>query len=233
MQNAGLDDLQTGIQFAGRNTNNFRYADDTTLMAGSEEKLKSLLMRVKEESETAGLKLNIQKAKIMASDPITSWQVDGEQWKQWQTLFFGLQNHWDEDHSHEIKRHLLIGRKALTNLDSLLKSRNHHFADKVPYSQSYDFPSSHVQMWELDHKGDWAPKNWCFQTVGLEKSLESRLYTAEIKQVHPKGDQPWLFTGSTGTEAEAPVLWPPDAKNQFIGKDPDDGKDWGQEEKGV
>ena len=102
-----------------------------------------------------------------------------------------------------------------------------------PYSQSYVFSSSHVWMWELDHKESWAPKNWCFWTVVLEKTLESPLDSKEIKPVNPKGNEPWIFIRRTDAEAEAPILWPPDAKSQLIRKDSDAGKDWGQEEKGM
>ena len=124
MRNAGLEETQAGIKIAGRNTNNLRYADDTTLMVESEEELKSLLMKVKVESEKVGLKLNIQKTKIMASGPITSWEIDGEQWKECQTLFFRAPKITaDGDCSQEIKRRLLLGRKVMTNLDSILKSR--------------------------------------------------------------------------------------------------------------
>ena len=120
----------------------------------------------------------------------------------------------------------------MTYLDSVLKCR-HYFANKSPYSQSYGFSCSHVWMWELDHKEGWAPKNWCFQTSVLEKTLESPLDCKEIKPVNPKGNQPWIFTGRTDAEAEAPILWPPDAKNRLIGKDPEAEKDWRQEEKGM
>ena len=106
--------------------------------------------------------------------------------------FLGLQNHSRWWCSHEIKRHLLFGRQAMTNLDSILKNRDHHFADKGPYSQSYGFSSSHAQMWELDHKESWAPKNWCFWTVVLEKTLKSPLDCKEIQPVHSKGDQSWV-----------------------------------------
>ena len=123
MRNAGLEEAQAGIKIAGRNINNLRYADDTTLMAESEEKLKSLLMKVKEESEKVGLKLNIQNAKIMASGPITSWQIDGETVETVADfIFLGSKITTDGDCSHEIKRHLLLGRKVMTNVDSILKS---------------------------------------------------------------------------------------------------------------
>ena len=128
MRNAGLDEAQVGIKIARRNINNLRYADDTTLMAESKE-LKSLLMKVKEESEKVGLKLNIQKTKIMASCPTISWQIDG---KQWLNLFFlGSKITADGDCSHEIKRHMLLGRKVMTNLDSILRSRNITLPTKV------------------------------------------------------------------------------------------------------
>ena len=123
MRNAGLDETEAGIKIAGRNSNSLRYADDTTLMAESEKELKSLLMKVKEESEKVGLKLNIQKTKIMASSPITLWQTDGETMET-VGLYLGSKITADGDCSHEIKRHLLFGRKAMTNLDSILKSRD-------------------------------------------------------------------------------------------------------------
>ena len=110
------------------------------------------------------------------------------------------------------------------------KQRHHHFADKGPSSQSYDFSSSHVWMWALDCKEGWALKNWCFQIVVLEKTLESPL---DCREIHPKGNQSWMFIGRTDVEAEAPILWPSDAKNWLIWKDPDAGKDWGQEEEGA
>ena len=116
----------------------------------------------------------------------------------------------------------------MTKLDSVLKTR-HHFADKGPYGQSYGFPSSHIQMWELDHNEGRVPKKWCFQTVVLEKTLEIPSDSKEIKPVNPKGNQPWIFIGKTDIEAEAPILWPPYVKSRVTGKDHDAGKDWGQE----
>ena len=112
-------------------------------------------------------------------------------------------------------------------------NQRHYFADKGPSSQSYSFSSSHVWMWELDHKESWVPKNWCFWTVVLEKTLESPLDSKEIQLVHPKGNQFWIFIGRTDAESEVPILWPPAAKKWLIGKDPDAGKDWRQEEKGM
>ena len=146
-------------------------------------------------------------------------------------IFGGSKITADGDSSHEIKRCLLLGRKAMTNLDIILKSRDTILLTKGLSSQSYGFSSSHVWMWELDHKESWVPKNWCFWTVVLEKTLESPLGCKEIKPVNPKGNQCWIFIGRT--DVEAPILWPPDAKNWLTGKDPDAGKDWRQEEKGT
>ena len=147
--------------------------------------------------------------------------------------FGGLQNHCRWYCSHEIKRCLLLWRKPMTNLDSILKSQKHYSANKGPSSQSYGFFSSHVWMWELDYKESWAPGNWCFWTVVLDKTLESLLDSKEIQPVYPKGNQSWIFIGRTDAEAETPILWPPDEKNWLIWKDPDTGKDWRREEKGM
>ena len=147
MRNAGLDEAQARIKIARRNINNLRYADDTTLMAEREEELKTLLMKVKEESKKAGLKLNIEKTKIMASGPIASWQIVGETMEPvTDFIFFGSKITADGDCSHEIKRCLPLGRKAMTNLDSVLKKQTHYIANKGPSSQGYGFSSSHVWM---------------------------------------------------------------------------------------
>ena len=141
MRNAGLDETQAGIKIAGRNTNNLRYADDTTLMAESEDELKSLLMKVKEESEKVGLKLNIQKTKSMASGPITSWEVDGETVETVSDFILGASKITaDSDCNHEIKRHLLLGRKVMTNLDSILKSRDITLPTNVCVVKAMVFP---------------------------------------------------------------------------------------------
>ena len=145
------DKAQAGIKIAGRNINNFRYTDDTTLMAESKKELNSLLMKVKEESEKVGLKLNIQKTKIRAPSPITSWQIDGETVETVRDFILGGSKiSADGDCSHEIKRHLLLGRKVMTNLDSILKSKD--ITNKSLSNESYGFSSSYVQMLELDHK---------------------------------------------------------------------------------
>ena len=141
MRNTGLEDAQAGIKIAGRNSNNFRYADYTTFMAESEEELKSLLMKVKEESEKVGLKLNIQKTKIMAFGPITSWQIDGETMKTvTDFIFFGSKITADCDCSHKMKRYLLLGRKAMTNLDSILKSGDITLPTEVCRVKAMIFP---------------------------------------------------------------------------------------------
>ena len=142
MRNIDLDAAQAGMKIAGRNLNNLRYADDTILMAESEEELKSLLMKVKEESEKVGLKLNIQKTKIMASGPITSWQIDEETVADF--ILRGFKITADGDYSHEIKRRLLLGRTVMINLDSILKKQRHYFANKGPSSPGYGFSSSRV-----------------------------------------------------------------------------------------
>ena len=147
-------------------------------------------------------------------------------------IFLGSKITEDVDCSHEIKRLLLIGRKVINNLDSILKSRYITLPTKVCLVKAMVF-SGHVWMWELDCEESWAPKNWCFWTVVLEKTLDSPLDCKEIQLVHSKGDQPWDFFGRNDAKAETPVLWPPNAKSWLIWKDPDAGKDWGQEEKGT
>ena len=179
---------------------------------------KSLMMKVKEESEKVGLKLNIQKTKIMTSGPITSWQIDGETVADF--IFFGLQNH--------CRWWLAPWKKSYDQPREHITKQRHCFAHKGPSNQSYGFSSSYVWMWELDYKESWVLKNWCFWTVVLEKTLENPLDYKEIQPVHPKGDQSWIFIGRTDVEAETPILWPPDAKCWLVGKDPDSGKDWRQ-----
>ena len=172
MRNTGLKEAQAGIKIARRNINSLRYADDTTLMAKSEEELKSL--DKSQRGEWKGEKLNIQKSKIMASGPITSWQIDGETVEIVRDfIFLGSKITVDSDYSHETKRSLLLGRKVMTNVDSILKSRDITLSTKVCLVKAMVFPSGHVWMWELDYKDSWAPKNWCFWTVVLENSWES------------------------------------------------------------
>ena len=233
MRNAGMGELQAGIKIARRNINSLRY-DDTTLMTESKEELKRLLMRGEEESEKAGLKLNTKNknstTKIMAASPITSWRTEGERVEAVADfLLAGSKITADGDCSYEIRRLLLLGRKAMTNLDSMLKSRDITFPTN---SQSYSFSNCHMQMWEWGHKEGWEPKNWCFWTVVLEKSLENPLCRKEVKPVNLKRNQPWMLMGRADAEAEAPVLWPPDERSWFVIKDPDARKDWGQRKGG-
>ena len=174
-------------------------------MVESEEELKSLLMKVKEESEKVGLKLNIQKTKIMASGPITSWQIDGETVETVADfIFLGSKITADGDCSHEIKRRLLLGRKVVTNLDHILKSRDITLPTKIRLVKAIVFP---VVMYGCD---SWTikkavPKNWCFWTVVL-KTLESPLDCKEIQPIHPKGDQSWVFIGRSDVEGETLIL---------------------------
>ena len=169
----------------------------------------------------------------MASGPITSWQIEeGKAEVVTYFIFLGCKITAVCDCSHEIKGHLLFGRKALANLDSILKAEA-LLCQQRPISQNYRFSSSHVQIWELDHKEGWAPKNWLFWIVVLEKTLENLLDHKEIKSVDSKGNPPRIFIGRINAEAEAPILWSPDGKRQLIGRGPDSGKDWRQKEKGA
>ena len=163
----------------------------------------------------------------MTSGPIISWEIDGETVETVADFILGGSKiPADSDCSHEIKRRLLLGRKVMTNLDSIFKNR-HYFANQALSSQGHVFSSGHVWMWELDCEESWAPKNWCFWTVVLEKTLESPLDCKEIQPVYPKRDQSWVFIGRTDAEAETPALWPPHAKSWLFGKDSDAGRDWG------
>ena len=168
MRNAGLEEVQAGIKIAGRNINNLRYGDDTTLMAESEEELKSLLMKVKEESEKVGLKLKIQKTKIVASGPITSWQIDGETMADF--IFLGSKITANGDCSHEIKRCLLLGRKVMTNLDSVLKTRDITLPTKVHLVKAMVFPvvMNGCESWTVkkaEHRRIDAFELWCWRRL--------------------------------------------------------------------
>ena len=190
-------------------------------------------MKVEEDSEKAGLKLNIQKSKIMASGPITSWQIDGETMETVRDfIFLGSKITADGDCSHDIKRRLLLGKKAMPNLGRILKSRDITLPTKVRLVKAMFFP---VVMYGCE---SWTIKKAehrridVFWTVVLEKTLESPLDCKEIKPVNPKGNQSWILIGKTDVEAETPILWPPDVKYWLPGKSPDAGKDWRWEEKG-
>ena len=198
-------------------------------------------MKVKEESEKVGLKLNIQKTKIpsyiptkwWASGPITSWQIDVETVETVTDFILGgSKMAADGDCSHEIKIVCSLEEKYDQHRQHIKKQR-YYIANKGLSSQGFGFSSSHVWMWKLDCKESWTLKNWCLWTVVLEKTLGSPSDCKEIQPVHPKGNQSWIFIGSTHAESEIPILWPPDAKNWLIWKEPDAGKNWRQEEKGM
>ena len=157
----------------------------------------------------------------------------GKKWKQWETLFSWVPKScrwWLQPWNSKM---FASWKKSYDQPRWHIKKQRHYFADKAPSSQNYGFSSSHVWMWELEHKESWVPKNWCFWIVVLEETLESPLDCKEIQPVYPKGNQSWVFIGSTDFVTETPMLWPPDVKSWLIGKDPDSGKDWGQEEKGM
>ena len=192
MQNARLDEAHAGVKIAGRNTNNLRYAGDTTLMAESKEELKSLLMKVKEESEKAGLKLNIQKMKIMASSPIIAWQIDGKTMEIiTDFLFLGSKITADDDCSHEIKRQLLLGRKAMTNLDSILKSRDITLLTKVHIVKSMVFPvvMYGCESWttkKAEHQRIDAFELWCWRRLLRVPWTARRSNQSILKKISPE-----------------------------------------------
>ena len=214
MRNTGLEEAQAGFKIAGRNINNLRYADDTILMAEREEELKSLLLKVKEESKNVGLKLNIQKTKITASSTIISWQIDGEIVETVADfIFLGSKITADDDCGNEIKRRLLLGRKIMTTLDSILKSRDIILPTEVHLVKAMVFPvvMYGYESWTIKKAEHWridAFELWCWRRL-----FESPLDCKEIQPVHPKGDQSWVFIERTDVEAETPILWPPDAKS--------------------
>ena len=186
-------------------------------------------MKVKEESENAGLKLKIQKTKIMASSPITSWQIDGEKLETATDIFLGskITRWWLQQWNY---KKIASWLESYDKHIQCVKKQRYHFTNKGPYRQDYSLSSSQVTLWELDNKEGRAPKNRCFWTVVLEKTLESSL-ESKIKPVTLTGNQPWILFGRTDAKADAPILWPPDANSQLIGKVPDTGKDWRQKEK--
>ena len=161
-----------------------------------------------------------------------AWHIDGETVETVADfIFLGSKITGDSDFSHEIKKTLTPWKESYDQPRQHIKKQRYYFVSKDLSSQGYGFSNGHVWLWELDYKESWALKNWCFGTVVLEKTLESPLDCKEIQPVPPKGDQSWVFIGSTGIEAETPILWPPDARSWLIWKDPDAGKNWGQEEK--
>ena len=190
-------------------------------------------MKVKEESEKVSLKLNIQKTKIMASGPITSWEIDGETVETASDFTFWAPKSLQMVIAAMKFKEAYSWKESYDQPGKHIKKQKYYFANKGPSSQGYGFSSSHVWMWELDREESWVLKNWCFWTVVLEKTLESSLDYKEIQPVHPKEDQSWAFIGRTDAEAEIQILWPPHEKSWLIGKGPDAGRDWGQEEKGT
>ena len=168
----------------------------------------------------------------MVPGPVTSWQIDGETMETVRDCFLASKITTDDDCSHEMKRCLLFGRKVMTNLDCILKSRDITLPTKVHLVKAMVFPVV-VYGCELDYKESWVLKSWCFWTVVLEKTLESHLDSTEIQPVCPKGKQSWIFIGRTDVEAEIPILWPLDVKNWLVWKESDAGKDWRREEKGT
>ena len=170
----------------------------------------------------------------MASGPITSWEIDGETVETVSDfILVGSKITADGDCSHEIKRRLLLGRKVMTNLDGIFKSRDITLPTKVRLVKAMIFSCGRVWMWDLDCEESWVLKNCCFWMVVLEKTLESPLDCKEIQPIHSEGEQSWDFFGRNDAKAEIPVLWPPHEKRWLIGKDSDTGRDWGQEEKGM
>ena len=205
-----LEEAQAGIKIVGRNINNLRYADDTTLMAESEEELKSFLMKVKKGSEKVVLKLNIQKTKIMASGPITSWEIDGETVSDF--IFGDSKITAGGDCSHEIKRHLLLGRKVMTNLDSILKSGDITLPTKVCLVKAMVFPvvmyrCESLTVKKAEHE-ELMLLNWCGRRF-LRVPWTARKSNQSILE----GDRPWDFFARTDAEAETPILRPPHVKS--------------------
>ena len=169
----------------------------------------------------------------MASGTITSWQIVGETGKQWQTLFWGAAKSLQMVTAAMKLKYIYSLEEKYDQTWQHIQKQRLYFANKGLSSQKYSFSSSHVWMWELDYKASWALKNRCFWTVLLEKTLESHLNSKVIQPVHPIGNQFWIFIGKTDVEPGTPILWPPDAKNWRLWKDPNAGKDWRQEEKGT
>ena len=213
MRNAGLEETQAEIKIAGRNINNLRYADDTTLMAESEEELKSLLRKVKEESEKVGLKLNIQKMKIMASGPTTSWEIDGEIVETVSDfIFLGSKITADVDCSHEVKRCLLLERKVMTNLDSILKSRDITLPTKVRLVQAMVFPvvmygCKNRTVKKAEHRRIDAFELWCWRRLLRVPWTAGRSNQPILKEISPGCSSEGMML------KQKPVLWPPHAKS--------------------
>ena len=228
MWNARLDEAQAVTKITGRNIKNLRYADDTTLMAESEEQLKNLLTKWKRRVKNL---LKVQHSRN-EDHVIRSHHFMANRWGTVETVadftFWGSTITAEGDCSMELKDPCFF-KKSYDQPRQHFKKQRHYFANKGLPCQSYGFSSIHAWMCELDYKKSWAPKDWCFWIVVLEKTLESPLDCKEIQPDHPKGNQSWLFIGRTNAEAENPIRWPPYEKNWPIGKDLDAGKDWRQD----
>ena len=232
MWNARLNETQSGINIVGRNINDIRYEDDSTLMAESKKEWKSLWLGERGEWKS-WLKLNIHKTKIMAFCSINSWPIDGETIETLTEFIFLCSKIITECYcSHEIKRCLLIGGKSLTNLDSVLKSRNISLLTKVHLVKAMVFP---VDTYRCESRTIQKAEHCKIDAFELcwKRLLRVPWTTRKFQPVNPKGNQPWIFIGRTDAEAEILILWPPDAKNWLIWKDPDAWNDWRQEEKGT
>ena len=226
MRHAGLEEAKAGIKIAGRNINNLTYADDTSLMAVSEEELKSLLMSERGEWKWLKAQHSENEDHGIWSHHLMANRRGNRGW----LYFFGFQNHcrwWFQPWNLKT---LNPWKESYDQPGQHIKKERH--CQKSPSSQGYGFSSGHVWVQKLDYKESWAPKNWYFWTVVLERTLKSPLDCKEIQPVHSKGDQPWVIIGRADVEAETPILWQPDAKSWLIGKDPDAGKDWGRRRRG-
>ena len=229
MRNAGLDEAQAGINIAGRNINNLRYTDDTTLMAETEEEQKSLLM--KEESEKVGLKLNIQKMKIMASGPITSWQIDGETVEKRQTLFWGAPK--SLQIVNEVMKLKDTWKKSYDQLRQHIKKQRYYLATKVHLVKAMVLPvvMYRCESWTIkkaEHQRIVAFELWFWRRILIVPWTARRSNQSILMEISS-----WIFIGRTEAEAETPILWPSDLKNWFIWKDPDARKDWRQKERAM
>ena len=205
----------------------------TPTLGRKQRRSKELLDEIERGEWKSWPKTQHSKNENHESSSITLWQIDRETMETVRDFILGGSKITaDGDYSHEIQT-LAPWKKSYDKPRQHIKKKRHYFANKSPSSQSYDFSSSHVWMWEWDCKESWVLKNWCFWTVVLEKTLESPSDSKEIKSVNPKGNQSWIFLGRTDAETEALILWPPDANSQLIRKDPDAGKDWRWEKKGM
>ena len=231
MRNPRLNELQARIKIGGRNISNLRFADDTTLMAETKEELRNLLMRVKEER--ACLRLSIKKKKrSWHPAALLHGKRKGKGGSSNRFPLLGLQNHWGQ-RQQSWNQMFASWQESNDKPRQCVEKQRHYSVDSRSVSLGYGLPSGHVQLWDPDSNEGRTPKKWCLHTMVLEKTPESSLDSREIKPVNLKGNQPWIFTGRTDAETEAPVFQSSDVHRRLIGKVPDSGKDWGQKEKRV